>query len=609
MKSLQLIASILTIGIIFMTSVLQGQSEMPDRKSQKQITNQSEEVTGLSNSIINEEPLNKNGNYFLSGKYSSCSGNRDTLDDIDTLNYPLAGTPAIYTAETGGYVTGNNAFGDLAKANYYETEQDCQLMGVLFDFYDATCGSCDIEIAVWDNNGTDNSPGTKIGSNTIPLNTIINDITNQQMTYVEFSPPIIITTSFYVGAMLPTTTGDTLVIWSNTDGDTNPGIAWEQWENGDWYPISSMSAWGLNLSQAIFPIVKLPLMADFSVSDTNIQPGDTITFTDESTGNPTAWEWSFEGGEPAVSSGQNPEVAYSEEGTYDVSLIISNDTISDTLTISDYITVSSSNITIDTLNYPLQGTYAVYGTSENGFVSGNNEFGDLAKANYFSNNQEYDITGILIEFAYTTGGNPDIEIAVWDDDGSLPGNKLGNNTIPLNTITNNVINEELSYVSFNPPINVTSSFFAGFMLPTVVGDTLVVWSNMDGETMPGIAWEQWDNGDWYPFNSPDSWEQNVALAIFPVVQNALDIGENHINDRINIFPNPSDGIYYFSLNKQSSEQTFIEVNNTSGICVYKNILINSPGINSFDLSNHPAGLYFFMLEYKNEVYFQKIIKK
>ncbi|OQX77327.1 MAG: hypothetical protein B6D61_07380 [Bacteroidetes bacterium 4484_249] len=603
MKRLQIITSILTIGIVLITSVLQAQSQLPAKKSKK--------TACFSNFDKNDKVLSESSNYYLSKRFLNVKDKHLLLDDIDTLNFPLEGTPAIYTANDGGYVTGNNVYGDLAKANYFNNEQECQLTGVLFAFGIATGGGSDIEIAVWDDSGTDNSPGIKIGSNTVPLNTIINDITNQQMTYIEFSTPVNITSSFYVGAILPTIAGDTVAIISNTDGDTNPGTAWEQWSNNQWYPISSLDTWGLNIAQAIFPIVNfgdLPLSADFSVASTNIQPGETITFTDESTGNPTLWEWSFEGGEPSTSTEQNPEVTYDSEGSFDVSLIVTADTVSDTLIAEDFITVVSSNITVDTLNYPLAGTFAFYVTSENGFVSGNNEYGDLAKANYFSNNQEYYITGVLIDFAYTTGGNPNIEIAVWDDDAETgPGSKLGSNTIPLNTITNNVINEEMSYVSFNPPINVTSSFYTGFMLPTTEGDTLVVWSNMDGETTPGIAWEQWDNNDWHSFF--ESWELDVALAIFPVVQNSLYVGENYDNNFINIFPNPSDGIYYFSLNRVNVENTLIEVLNTGGTCVYKNHYTGSTEINSFDLSDLQAGLYFVRLENKDDVYFQKIIKK
>ena len=59
-----------------------------------------------------------------------------------------------------------------------------------------------------------------------------NDIANNQMTYVSFDEPIIITTSFYAGMILPTNAGDTLVVWANTDGDVVPGTAWEQQSNG-----------------------------------------------------------------------------------------------------------------------------------------------------------------------------------------------------------------------------------------------------------------------------------------------------------------------------------------------------------------------------------------
>ena len=69
----------------------------------------------------------------------------------------------------------------------------------------------------------------------------------------------------------------------------------------------------------------LPLvLADFTGDRTNVEKGNQVTFTDKSTGNPTAWQWSFEGGEPAVSSEQNPSITYSQAGVYSVSLQASN---------------------------------------------------------------------------------------------------------------------------------------------------------------------------------------------------------------------------------------------------------------------------------------------
>ncbi|OAB79932.1 alkaline phosphatase PhoX [Cochleicola gelatinilyticus] len=65
-------------------------------------------------------------------------------------------------------------------------------------------------------------------------------------------------------------------------------------------------------------------VADFEASTTNTVPGSAVTFTDLSVNTPTSWFWTFEGGIPATSTEQAPTVAYLEEGTFDVSLTVSN---------------------------------------------------------------------------------------------------------------------------------------------------------------------------------------------------------------------------------------------------------------------------------------------
>jgi len=82
-----------------------------------------------------------------------------------------------------------------------------------------------------------------------------------------------------------------------------------------------------------------PVEADFSANQTNIQEGQSVTFSDQSTGEPTAWDWSFEGVEPTTSSERNPTVTYQTAGTYTVTLIASNQENSNTETKTDYITV------------------------------------------------------------------------------------------------------------------------------------------------------------------------------------------------------------------------------------------------------------------------------
>jgi PKD repeat protein len=81
-------------------------------------------------------------------------------------------------------------------------------------------------------------------------------------------------------------------------------------------------------------------VADFVASETSVPFGCPVNFYDLSGGVPHNWEWTFEGGTPATSDEQNPMgVIYTEEGTYSVTLTVSNPLGTDTRTITSYITV------------------------------------------------------------------------------------------------------------------------------------------------------------------------------------------------------------------------------------------------------------------------------
>ena len=81
--------------------------------------------------------------------------------------------------------------------------------------------------------------------------------------------------------------------------------------------------------------------ANFMADVTAILEGESVQFTDLSSGDITTWEWTFEGGDPATSNDQNPMVTYNIPGIYDVSLTVSNATSSNTFVQEDYITVDA----------------------------------------------------------------------------------------------------------------------------------------------------------------------------------------------------------------------------------------------------------------------------
>lgn len=88
-----------------------------------------------------------------------------------------------------------------------------------------------------------------------------------------------------------------------------------------------------------------PPTANFYSNTTSGIAPLTVNFTDQSINEPTSWQWDF--GDGGTSAQQNPSHIYNEDGSYTVSLTVSNNNGHDTKTIANYINVnggSGSNI-------------------------------------------------------------------------------------------------------------------------------------------------------------------------------------------------------------------------------------------------------------------------
>jgi hypothetical protein len=69
----------------------------------------------------------------------------------------------------------------------------------------------------------------------------------------------------------------------------------------------------------------LYVVADFRADTTILPVNSLVNFSDRSFGEPTSWEWTFEGGEPATSEQQNPSsIHYKHTGTFTVRLKVAN---------------------------------------------------------------------------------------------------------------------------------------------------------------------------------------------------------------------------------------------------------------------------------------------
>ena len=83
-------------------------------------------------------------------------------------------------------------------------------------------------------------------------------------------------------------------------------------------------------------------VAAFTANQTTICTGQSVTFTNQSTGTNLTYSWQFQGGTPSTSTAQNPTVTYNTAGSYNVTLTVTGTGGNDAEVKSAYITVSGA---------------------------------------------------------------------------------------------------------------------------------------------------------------------------------------------------------------------------------------------------------------------------
>lgn len=91
--------------------------------------------------------------------------------------------------------------------------------------------------------------------------------------------------------------------------------------------------------------------ANFTANFTSGCAPLTVTFSDQSAGNPTSWNWEFSNG--TLASVQNPAVTFAQPGTYSVKLVVQNASGISEIEKIDYITVFPSPAAAFTANLTL----------------------------------------------------------------------------------------------------------------------------------------------------------------------------------------------------------------------------------------------------------------
>lgn len=159
-------------------------------------------------------------------------------------------------------------------------------------------------------------------------------------------------------------------------------------------------------------IVMAQLHTDFSATTVSGCPPLSITFTDNSTGNPNLWRWDF--GDGTGSPKQSPTTTYFNSGTYNVKLVIKNGRGKDSLIKNQYIVVNALPVIDFTASaktgcFPLKVNFTDLSLAGSGTISNWEwDFGDGTVS-----------TEQNPEHTYTVGGNFRVILKVTNSNGCV----------------------------------------------------------------------------------------------------------------------------------------------------------------------------------------------
>lgn len=362
----------------------------------------------------------------------------------------------------------------------------------------------------------------------------------------------------------------------------------------------------------IKPEASTLLSADFTASVTSLRPGESVNFTDQSSGAPVSWTWSFPGGNPSSSTDQNPSgIHYNANGVYSVKLLISNGITNDSLTKTGYIKVSGfppsatldfeslADFTADFSSWTLVDvgggtTYGIQGASFPG------DFGPMAYICFNPSKTTPPLTNMT----------PHTGLKLGCCFSSVPPYNPNNKWLisPHLTIGANghlqfwvmTYNNTWGYEQFRALISTGSNLISDFTPLHVTP-----------ETAPG-SWTL----KTYSLAAYEN--QDVYLAIQCVTDNGFifmvddisvtsALGTDEIRkDHVKIYPNPAKDKLQIALPPPAKGKITVNLINLTGEII-KSADVSPDSENfTFDLSGIPGGLYLIKIQYADNVSIQKI---
>jgi PKD repeat protein len=192
--------------------------------------------------------------------------------------------------------------------------------------------------------------------------------------------------------------GATSYSWQFGDGGTssttNPNHTYAADGNYTVTLTATNGCGSLTSTQSV--TIVTPPIANFTAANRLGCAALTVQFTNASSPNATAFNWSFPGGQPATSTDPNPTVVYGAPGNFNVTLIASNSAGNVSVTQNGYVTVTSTPVAAFT--QATTGALATFTNTSSGASSYLWNFGDgntstaASPTHTYANDGNYSVT-------------------------------------------------------------------------------------------------------------------------------------------------------------------------------------------------------------------------
>lgn len=345
--------------------------------------------------------------------------------------------------------------------------------------------------------------------------------------------------------------------------------------------------------------------ADFSADRTTVCAGETVQFSDGSFNAVTGWTWSFPGGMPNTSTQEDPSVTYNTPGIYEVELVATDGTSSDTETKTGYIRVLPDGGSV-----PILEGFESFTTLDNIIEwevvdPGNNAEWELNTQTGHTGSQCVKLpnfgqssgnidelvsspvdlsgitsaTGMTLSFRYAyrkrnSGNSERLRILVTND--------CGDTWVPRRTIIGDILGTGTSSTSWTP---------------SSASDWVTIH-------MTNITSAYWIDNFRYKFEFESGGGNNIYIDDINIYSGSpsddlvVGLEEQGAISHITLYPNPTEGDITVRFDAANAQELNLQVVDVTGKVIKTNVVNASTGANMVVLGTDSMapGMYFLNIE-------------